>query len=537
MIYIWAMITTPPKMFGWCIWMLCVALKIGWGYFWRTIKGICIAANLNIAKGLEAKSKAHGDADFATEQELKERGHFERKGWLVGVVHYRRWIAWGYKWPFYRKVRKLVYTHPEASGLAVAGKGQGKTQTGISQLKDIAFRPKKEDVVIVDPAGDLCLGLEQTFRDQGYKVIKLDFENIEVSDWHDPITFLRTENPAALERDIYQLVDLMMPDDGQQQNEHFQEFPRLMVAGVMAYMALHEKQNLTLRNVAVKLTMNIEQRDELLRKMATSDHPLIQQAVTAYKGAGDKERGSFGTTMARKLQFCMLTGIKAITQSDEFHESGIRVRGWSWADIYLGEQPTVVFIITGLGMSQKGKGESDVARILLGTAINARRYVYGELRKHARDGRVRFNRDLRIFVDEAKKIGNCQAIMDANDELRKAQVTTMMYFLSSRDIYTTYPQAVTLIENSDLLIFGGSKEKSWMEDVSWMVGDKTLANRSGSADGDNENFSEQPRRVKKSDEIRRMGFKRLLYIDSFNSAELDKPFKLDKKGVTHIHGL
>lgn len=528
-----------PLIAWWCLkavcgvlWWFVITLLAECGRIWRIAQG-------NVAKGLEAQSDAHGDAAEASEEELAEGEHFDRKGWLVGSVTYRKWFVRGRWCPFFRKVRKLIYTHYEASGIGIAGKGQGKTQTGIAQLKDIALRPEKDDVVIVDPAGDLRLGAEAAFRANGYRVRVIDFEDTKNSDWHDPITFLDTEDPSSLERRIGQMVELMLPDDGQQQaNEHFQDFPRLMVQGVLAYMVENEKQSLTLYNLVRKLTANKEERDELLKNMAASSEPLVLQGVTAYNEAGTKERGSFGTTMARKLRFCLLHGVRALTEKDEFHEGGVRERGWSWEDIYLGTEPTVVFIVTGLGMSHKLKGEFDVARILLGTAINARRNVYGMLRNRIGSGRVRFNRGLRLFVDEAKKIGNCQAIMDANDELRKAQTTTMLYFLTSRDIFNTYPQATTLIENSDLMIFGGSKEKSWMEDISWMVGEKTMANIGGSTadDDERENFTEQARRVKKSDEIRRMKRSKLLYVNSFLAVECDKPYETNKDGVTHIHG-
>lgn len=72
-----------------------------------------------------------------------------------------------------------------------------------------------------------------------------------------------------------------------------------------------------------------------------------------------------------------------------------------------------------------GTNEGAAARLILGNATNTRRYMSNE------DG-VRCKRDLRILVDEAVTLGNCQAIVDATNELGKAGVFLMLWFLSMR---------------------------------------------------------------------------------------------------------
>ncbi|NEI79060.1 hypothetical protein GR240_20560 [Rhizobium leguminosarum] len=83
--------------------------------------------------------------------------------------------------------------------------------------------------------------------------------------------------------------------------------------------------------------------------------------------------------------------------------------------------------------------------MILGNATNTRRYMSNE------DG-VRCKRDLSILVDEAVTLGNCQAFVDATNELGKAGVFLMLWFLSMRDVFQTYPTAKTLINKRIALV-------------------------------------------------------------------------------------
>jgi hypothetical protein len=252
----------------------------------------------------------------------------------------------------------------------------------------------------------------------------------------------------------------------------------------------------------------------------------VRQAVNAYDEAGDKERGSFSTTMTRKLKVWLRQGVRALMATGEIDDLGHIVRGWTWEEIFRGEVPTVVYIRTGLGTD-----EGAAARLILGNAINTRRYMFNE-------GVTKFNRDLRILVDEAVTIGNCQAIIDATNELGKAGVRVMLWYLSTRDVYQTFPNAKTLVNNSDILIFGGGKEMDAYEDFSRMIGEKTIENRgySQSRQGESQSASEQARRVIKADELRRMPFYEMVAVLGNNGVKCLKPFTIVNSTTVHYDG-
>ncbi len=452
------------------------------------------------------QSKTHGDADWAKSRTLKERGHLKAEGWLVGLHEGKR-----------------IYTGPEASGIAIAAKGQGKTQSAIAQLRDLAERQLKEDVIVVDPAGDLHQNTAAYFRERGYMVRTIDFTNPHESDRYDVFTVLKPHQIYNFDRQVDQLCELVLPDDKHTREGHFQEFGRLLLAGMIVHLVKNEPENATLYNAVSLLTTDAERRKRVFAKMWANGDALVKQAVSAFSEAGDKERGSFSTTLARKLRVWLRAAVHALTETGERNEDGALVQGWSWEEVYLQEQPVATYIITGLGT-----GEGAAARLILGNAINTRRDMWNATRRKPPKG-------LRLLVDEAREIGNCNAIMDANNELRKAGVNVMMWFLSSRDIFDIYPQAATLIQNSDLIIFGGSKEKSFMEDVSWLVGEKTIDNPSVSysENGTTEGASEQAQRVIKPDAIRRLGYYEMMAVLNNIAVKCEKPFKLGKKGPSY----
>lgn len=457
---------------------------------------------------LRKRKPTHGDADFADAKKLKALGHFKPDGWLVGV-----------------KDGKCLYTQSEACAIGMAPRRSGKSQTAIAQLKEIAHRGKKDDVIVGDAAGDLLATTREDFERAGYDVKVLNFVDPTHSDTYDPIGVLRPYMVNVFDREIDQLCHLLMPDDTNTSEGHFQEFARILLSGTIEYLIETRPKESTLYRVVEILTTDAAARKEMFAEMRKSPDPLIRQAVTAYDEAGERERGSFSTTMARKLKVWLRRSIKTITQTGMVNEDESLIRGWTWEEVFRGDRPTVVFIRTGLGTD-----EGSAARLILGNAINTRRYMWNE------DQRTP-ERDLRILIDEAVTIGNCQAIVDATNELGKAGVRVMLWFLSMRDVFQTYPNAKTLINNSDLIVFGGGKEMDYYEDVSRMIGEKTIDNkgRSESSHGASKSSSEQARRVSKADELRRMASNEMAVVMGSVAVQCFKPFKVIKGKMKHFY--
>lgn len=452
----------------------------------------------------------HGDADFASDDALKAGGHLKAEGWLVGVIERPgRFFPW-------RKYRQRVFTSREGCAIGMAPRRTGKTQTAIAQLLELASRKDRADVLIVDPAGDIHAATEFEYIAAGYRVLTLNFIDPRGSETYDPVGYLRPYMVYDFDRQVDQLCQLIMPDDAATREAHFQEFGRILLAGTLAYLVKQKPEDATLFRAVELLTTDAKARNSMFTSMRSSPDPIVRQAVNAFDEAGDKERGSFSTTMTRKLKVWLRQSVKSLTATGEIDDNGDIVRGWTWDSIFRGDEPTVVYIRTGLGTD-----EGAAARLILGNAINTRRYMFNE-------GMTHFPRDLRILVDEAVTIGNCQAIIDATNELGKAGVRVMLWYLSTRDVYQAFPNAKTLVNNSDILIFGGGKEMDAYEDFSRMIGEKTIENRgySQSRQGESQSASEQARRVVKADELRRMPFYEMVAVLGNNAGKFRKPFTI-----------
>jgi type IV secretory pathway TraG/TraD family ATPase VirD4 len=79
-----------------------------------------------------------------------------------------------------------------------------------------------------------------------------------------------------------------------------------------------------------------------------------------------------------------------------------------------------------------------------------------------------------LIVDEARAMGYCNAVMDANNELRSARVSTLLCFLSMSDIERTYGQdAENLMSQSVNVVFGGSNDMAYYKYMSERLGPRT----------------------------------------------------------------
>ena len=145
--------------------LLLFPLVVLWMAVWWTLGTLWWLLGLPLRGNKAADS--HGTAQWATWKELRKAGHFERNGWLVGFLPYHKWLP---------SLGRKVYTTPQASVICIAPKGQGKTQSLISAIRDFAQRPagRQPDLLVSDPANDIEPATREYCAERGYKVIILD---------------------------------------------------------------------------------------------------------------------------------------------------------------------------------------------------------------------------------------------------------------------------------------------------------------------------------------------------------------------------
>lgn len=465
----------------------------------------------------------HGDADWAAWKQLRSNGHLEPLGWFCATLM-REGRFWRMMPTSWRRVR--VFTHRDASLFLIAPKGRGKSQSIIAAIREQAGRTVQPDLVIGDPAGDIEAATRETLRQAGYSIIRIDLINPPSGQSCDVLNFLRPMSRFDFDRDVDQFCHLVLPDDAHTREAHFQEFSRILLAGALTYLLETSPNETTLYRVVEILTTDAKERRLMFEAMRKKGSSLVRQAVNAYEEAGDRERGSFSTTMTRKLKIWLRESVKHVTQTSRLLPNGDIDRGWTWEDVYEADFPVVVFIKTGLGTD-----EGAVARLIMGNAVNTRRRMWNHLGNQDRP----FPKPLRIIADEARTIGNCNAFMDANNELRKAGVSTLLSYISLRDVRDIYPQADTLIAGSDIVVFGGSNEMAFYKEVSEILGDKTIesASKSESAHGQSKGANEQARRLMKPDELRRLRYEDCVVVLDNLALKANKPFTRKTSSVEY----
>lgn len=450
------------------------------------------------------KPNTHGDAHFADWKELKHTNHAKSDGWYMGLVDGQR-----------------VYTDGEACAIGVAPRRTGKSNMGKAQILAQATRQVKPDLVVFDPHGDLRPATLMRLRAEGYKDYFLNFEDPLRSDHYNPLSFVRT-NPFHQSKDCDQIMQLIMAPDSKADNEHFTDFPRLVMAGLIAYQQRRNLPKAKIHEVVRLMIADEKSRAVVFDDMVKNGGVVERAAVTAFRNAGERERGSFGTTMARKLGIWTRPGFVHITEKD----------GFTWRDIFLDPQPIVVFITTG-GSNIEGAA----ARLILGNAINTRLQLWPDVvANHSGAGQPKFPKELKVLVDETRLLGNCSAIVTAITETGKMGVSLMMWVLGMRDIFDIYPEASVIVNSCNAVIFGGGTEMSTYEDFSRMVGDKTIENpgRSESESGESASLTEQAQRVVKADQLRRLPPDELVAVMGVTSIKAKKPFRIRKKGKEQV---
>lgn len=445
------------------------------------------------------------DAAFASDRELRKRGYLDPAGgYLVGLT----------------SSGKRVFTNREDSALIVGRKGAGKSQTMIASIRAFAagLGQATPDIIVTDPVGEI----ERATRDQleraGYGVLVLNLADpANALHGYNPLNFVDVFDDYEFDIDLTTLAELLVPPDVHTRDEHFVDIAQALVTSALGYFLRYEPRNASLAHIAQSLAANREGFDALLKKIAVAHEPIIQQGVTAINAAGQKnERGSIFTSMSRKLRPYMTKAVERLTDLGH-DDNGARRRGWTWEDILEGERPTIVYVRTGLG---RGAVSGPFVRLVMGNAINTARRIL------VRRGPL--ERGLRIFVDEARDIGNCRAIIDANNELRKANVSVFLCYLAMKDIRSSFPDWETLVGGCALIVPGGMNDIGFYEEVSRSIGEVTAYTHSEyeETNGSRRGRSETRERLIRADQLRRLPPGEFVVVMGDVVGRLRKPFAI-----------
>lgn len=436
-----------------------------------------------------AKSQVHGNASWATEKELKAAGHFKPGGFMVGHMS------------------RPVYASPESSLLSFGQRGSGKTLGMAASLR----LESTNTLLIIDPAGQLVRDQGEELKKNGYAVSTIDLMKGEGS--FSPMSFFRHSTGHGINRDLALFCSLTMEagKSGNEVSAHFTETSRNLLAAVLkAELA----SGTTLARCAEILSADgPTQRRLYFQKLHAATDPIIRMGIHAFEEAGDREKGSFSTTMARKLRPWLDPAIAEVCREST----------WCWEDVLTADQPHAVFVTAGIGQSEV---TAPFMRMIVGLALATVERLYNRTR-------MPLPRGFRVYVDEADLVGNCQPIVSAVTELRKAGVNVWLNYQSMGQVTDNFPNARTLLTNCDWLLVGGMKDDKLYEEVSRMIGDKTETGTSRSTNAGRKGESEHDfaRRLVKPDELRRLSPDELVALLGTLSVKAKKSWTLTPTGV------
>lgn len=361
------------------------------------------------------------------------------------------------KLPHWRCFNTTIYADQEACVIMVGQRGAGKSLTMGATLR----HANDATHIIYDPPGQLMAAHADALKQRGYTLTHLNLDSPLTATPFDPMAMLENSTRYTFERDVDTIARLVVGEvEGHDESagQHFAEMSINLIAGVIAYLWNHQRDQCTLAEVANILSVGGPNRRRIaFERMATdATNPSTRAAVNAFEEAGDREKGSFATTLMRKL--------KPWTQA-----SGIdlckRDAGWTWDALFTAPEPTALFITGGVGARE---ATSPITRMIVGQAAATLSRLYNETRQH-------LPRPVKLLLDEADNLGACTPLINVVTELRKQRVTAFLCVQSLEQLKRNYrTQYQTLLQNCDLIICGGMKSPKEYLEVSQLIGTRTI---------------------------------------------------------------
>ncbi|MET4294698.1 type IV secretion system protein VirD4 [Bradyrhizobium sp. LB8.2] len=416
----------------------------------------------------------HGDADWATDKGLRKAGAFEPYGsYLLAFT----------------KSGKRIYGRPRRGVIVLAGPGQGKSQNALANFKNkMLVEPnRREHLLIHDPADELYTRGKSMLEEAGYVIEKIDTVNPSLGIRYDVQSYL---DPKSMNYrgDLQALCELLIAPEPNSRQPHFVDYARKMLQDVITLNLMFEGGKRTLAECVDEL-LNDKKRDALIKRMEKYPYDFNAMEIFA-KMKGDEGVGMQSTSL-RKLDVWTFESMRRI---GEVTPTPTNQRGWSFEDMLSHDKPCALFVRTGLA-----PGGGEFARVVFGNAINT-------IRRQWDATGIPNPRGLQAFIDEAARLGTCNALLDGHNELRKANYSQWLGFLSFSAMKHWYgEEAKTLFNGCDHIVLPGNQDMEVNETYSKMIGDMTIesGSRNQGEYGETSGKNEQARRRVKADELRR----------------------------------
>lgn len=457
-----------------------VALSAGCVWMALHVVGAIIEAFVDIGKYGHQLFKGrkglttHGDADWATDKELKKADRLKPGPFLL----------------MFTESGKAVYGRRNRGSIVIGGPGQGKSQIYLGHIRSKQYLDynRRQHLFIHDISGELWQHGKPMLEAAGYVCEKIDYVRPENGIRYDVQSFLDF-NSIHYKESLKALTHGLVPPEPGSRQPHFVDFARIMLEDVITLNQFEGgKRNLP---ECVEELMSEKKREGLFKRMKALPHDFRAMEIFS-RMKGDEGIGMESTTL-RKLDVWTIDAIREVSKVERTMEKPC---GWSFDEMLNDPRPCALFVRTGLA-----PGGGDFARAVYMNLVNT-------MRRNWDHTELEHPRGVQALLDEFARLGVCPSVMDGHNELRKTGFSQMIGALSFAALEELYGKgAKTLFNGSDHAILTGNQDMEVNEMYSRMIGDMTIESGSTSETsyGESKGKNEQGIRRIKADQIRRGG--------------------------------
>ena len=335
---------------------------------------------------------------------------------------------------------KLYVANTEAHTLVIGATGSGKTQTTILPVTKLSLLAG-ESVVINDIKGEIYKSTAHNFKEKGYQVIAIDFDNPNQGSGWNPLTLAYEFYKAGLQDKATKLIEdlgyYLLTDPYNKEMDPFWTNSTIdYFTGITLYIFEHatlEEINLnSIYNLANDLADSAK-GDSFLKQLEKNSTIYYNLSGTL-KAPIETKGGIFSTFNQKMKKYLGLENLSNMLSHSDFDIKEIS------------NQKTAIFIISGLttysnsliplfisqtvtATAEFGKQEKNLNIILDEFDSMLPIKNFARVIEYARSIRIRFTVVIKSYIDLTNMYGK------ENTEIIKSCFPILIYLLST-DIYT-----------------------------------------------------------------------------------------------------
>jgi type IV secretion system protein VirD4 len=439
----------------------------------------------NILKDMDrspGRSGAHGDASFASEKGVKQRGLLGETGRVCGRTEDKG---------------RMIRFDEKGHLITIAPTRSGK---GVGAVIPNALT-HRGSLVVIDPKGENTYVTRRWRREIGQKVYVLDPNQVtprhtgERTAQYNPMDFIRRGTPYAVE-DADLVAEMLAETQGTAtaSSSHFEENARMLIRTVVLYVAERAgPKRRHLGEVMRLLTQPPEAFEQMLEEMSRLDVAggSVARGANAVRSMSERERSSVLSTTRRHLDWLEGAQVREFLSRSDFSLSELK------------DGNTTVYLVLEPGQLKRYRR---LLRLFVGLSLSALQ----------RDAHVAPEASTLFLLDEIAQLGYLSPLEQAVGVAAGYGIVLWQFWQDMGQIRSIYGErGESFISNSAVFQVFGVSDQRTAEYVSRSLGQKTVetfresqsVSRRKNSFSSNENWSvgETGRALLRPEEVRQLG--------------------------------